>query len=307
MVGGKPLSREIGIGFLRRILRSDRVGARTEETPAVLPEAKASESEGNPGVEAEAAATATLPVKPITSAACPYCGVLLDPAPERGRLCPRCRRKIVVRRVEGRLVLLTEEALDVFEGERDRETKERAWTVEQRNWLGLAKSVSAPEDRIARLSAARPSEAIVVAARELYLATAERGVRTARREKRWEEVARIRRAQAAALYRASGSAVPPPEDVVALHREWSAAALRFHAGIGAQVELVASGCCAICGRDNGRAFTIAAELRGQRLPHQGCPKGLCPCDWWPLPGEKPRAKRARRRDPGQSGTADPAR
>jgi hypothetical protein len=307
LVGGKPLSREIGIGFLRRILGSDRVGARTEETPAVLPEAKASESEGNPGVEAEAAATATLPVKPITSAACPYCGVLLDPAPERGRLCPRCRRKIVVRRVEGRLVLLTEEALDVFEGERDRETKERAWTVEQRNWLGLAKSVSAPEDRIARLSAARPSEAIVVAARELYLATAERGVRTARREKRWEEVARIRRAQAAALYRASGSAVPPPEDVVALHREWSAAALRFHAGIGAQVELVASGCCAICGRDNGRAFTIAAELRGQRLPHQGCPKGLCPCDWWPLPGEKPRAKRARRRDPGQSGTADPAR
>jgi hypothetical protein len=291
------------------------VDARTEENPAVLPEEKASESEDGHPVEAGAkvptpattTATATPPAKPVASAACPYCGVLLDPAPERGRLCPRCRRKIVVRRAEGRLVLLTEEAVDVFEGERERETKERAWTGEQRNWLGLAKTVSAPEDRVARLSAARPSEAVVVAARELYLATAERGVRTAKREKRWEEVARIRRAQAAALYRASGSAVPPPEDVVALHREWSAAALRFHAGIGAQVELVAAGCCANCGRDNGRAFTISAELRGQRLPHVGCPKGLCPCDWWPLPGEKPRAKRARRRDPGQSGTAEPAR
>jgi hypothetical protein len=291
------------------------VDAHTEETPAVLPEAKASESESSPPVEtrakastpATATAAPTSPAKPVASAACPYCGVLLDPAPERGRLCPRCRRKIVVRRVEGRLVLLTEEAVDVFEGERERETKERAWTGEQRNWLALARSVSAPEDRVARLSAARPSEAVVAAARELYLATAERGVRTAKREKRWEEVARIRRAQAAALYRVSGSSVPPPEDVVALHREWSAAALRFHAAIGARVELVAAGCCATCGRDNGRAFTIAAELRGQRLPHEGCPKGLCPCDWWPLPGEKPRAKRARRRDPGQSGTAEPAR
>ena len=288
--------------------------ARTEEAPAVLPEAKASESEGSPvgpwvtaPTPASTTAAEASAARPGASAACPYCGVLLDPAPERGRLCPRCRRKIVVRRAEGRLVLLTEEAVDVFEGERERETKERAWTVEQRNWLGLAKSVSAPEDRIARLSAARPSEAVVVAARELYLVTAERGVRTAKREKRWEEVARIRRAQAAALYRASGSAVPPPEDVVALHREWSVAALRFHAGIGAQVELVAAGCCTTCGRDNGRAFAISAELRGQRLPHAGCPKGLCPCDWWPLPGQKPRAKRARRRDPGQSGTAEPAR
>ena len=288
--------------------------ARTEEAPAVLPEAKASESEGSPvgpmvtaPPPASMTAAEASAARPGASAACPYCGVLLDPAPERGRLCPRCRRKIVVRRAEGRLVLLTEEAVDVFEGERERETKERAWTVEQRNWLGLAKSVSAPEDRIARLSAARPSEAVVVAARELYLVTAERGVRTAKREKRWEEVARIRRAQAAALYRASGSAVPPPEDVVALHREWSVAALRFHAGIGAQVELVAAGCCTTCGRDNGRAFAISAELRGQRLPHAGCPKGLCPCDWWPLPGQKPRAKRARRRDPGQSGTAEPAR
>jgi hypothetical protein len=245
-------------------------------------------------VPGEPRATPSEPRRSAT-AACPYCATLLDPAPERGRLCPRCRRRIVVRRVDGRRVLLTEEALDVFEAERDRETRESDWTSERRRWLGLAKGVSAPVNRVARLAAAPPSEAAVAASRELYLAAAERAVRTARRGKRWGEVASIRRQQAAALYRASGSAIPPPDEIVALHRAWSEAALRSFVSVGAQVELVATGCCAICGRDNGRAFRIADELRAQRLPHEGCPKGLCPCDWWPLPGAAPRRRRARRR------------
>jgi hypothetical protein len=244
-------------------------------------------------------------------AACPYCAALLDPAPERGRLCPRCRRRIVVRRVDGRRVLLTTEALHVFEAERDRETKERTWTSERRRWLALAKGVSAPVNRVARLGAMPPSEAVVAASKDLYLTAAERAVRTARRDKRWDRVAGIRREQAAALYSASGSAIPPPDEVVTLHRAWSAAALRSLAGFGAQVELVAVGCCAICGRDNGRAFRIAAELRAQRLPHAGCPKGLCPCDWWPLPDAKAHGRPVRRRATPHAGrvpapVADPA-
>ncbi len=190
---------------------------------------------------------------------------------------------------------MTEEALGVFESERDRDTRERDWTSERRRWLSLARGVSAPANRIARLAAAVPADAVVVASKDLYLAAAERAVRTARRDKRWEEVARIRRDQAAALYRASGSAVPPPDDVVALHRAWSDAALRALTKFGAQAELVASGCCAICGRDSGQAFRIATELREPRLPHEGCPKGLCLCDWFPVPGAAPRGRRARRR------------
>ena len=200
-------------------------------------------------------------------------------------------------------MLLTEEAVEVFESERDREANERTWTTERRGWLGLAKGVSAPANRVTRLATLPPSEAVVAASKELYLATAEREVRVARRDKRWDEVARIRRAQAATLYRASGSAIPPPDEIVALHRAWSEASLRSFVAIGARVELVAAGCCAICTRDNGRAFTIAAELRSQRLPHPGCPKGLCPCDWWPLPGPKPKERRARHRGSSQSAPA----
>jgi hypothetical protein len=192
-------------------------------------------------------------------------------------------------------VLFTEEAVAVYEAEREREAKERTWNSERRIWLALAKGVSAPENRIARLVAAPTSEAVVAASKELYLAAAERAVRTARRDKRWDKVASIRREQAAALYRASGSAIPPPDEVVALHRAWSEATLRSHGGFGRQVELVAAGCCAICAGDNGRTFRISAELRGQRLPHAGCPKGLCQCDWWPLPDSKGRGPRGRRR------------
>ena len=228
-------------------------------------------------------------------ASCPYCAVLLDPPPERGRLCPRCRRRIVVRRVNGRRVLLTEEALNVFDAQRDRDSKEHTWTGERAQWLALAKGVSAPENRIARLAAAPPSDAVVEASKELYLAAAERAVRTAKRDKRWDHVARIRRTQAAALYSACGSAVPPPDDLVALHREWSAAALHSIARFGKNAELVTEGCCAICRKDDGRAFRIAAELRTPRLPHAGCPKGLCPCDWFPLPDTKGPRQRTRRR------------
>ena len=228
-------------------------------------------------------------------AACPYCGVLLDPAPERGRLCPRCRQRIVVRRVDGRRVLLTEAALTVFDAQREREINERAWSIARRRWLSLARGVSAPGARIARLAAAPPSEAAVQASRELYLSSAERAVRAARREGRLEEIARIRREQAATLHRAAGFPVPPPAELVLLHREWSRTALRALAAFGKRVELVSAGCCETCARDDGRSFSIAAELRGHRLPHEGCPKGLCACDWYPLPDARVAKRRTRRR------------
>jgi hypothetical protein len=245
----------------------------------------------------------TAPPRREPPAACPYCALLLDPPPERPRLCPRCRRKIIVRRVDGRHVFLTEEAVEVFEAERQRETNAHTWTTERGRWLALARGVSAPLDRVTRLASAPPSEANLLASKELYVTAADRAVKTARHEKHWDEVARIRREQAAAMYRAAGSTVPPPDDVVELHREWSAAALRSHRSFGAQVELVAAGCCATCKRDDGKAFRIDAELKTPRLPHSGCPRGICQCDWWPVPDRTTRPKRVRRRSTPKPGPA----
>ena len=231
--------------------------------------------------------------------------MLLDPAPERGRLCPRCRRPIIVRRVNGRRVLLTKEALDVFEAERGRESREHGLVSERRRWLALARGVSAPAKRVAKLEAALPTAAAVAASKDLFMNAAEQAARSARREKHWREVARIRREQAAALYREAQSPIPPSDEVLALHRAWSEAALHSLAGFGPQAELVSSGCCHICQKDDGRAFRITVELKAQRLPHAGCPKGLCACDWWPLPGSKAKAKRARPRAASSAGSSAP--
>ena len=42
---------------------------------------------------------------------CPYCALLLDPPPESSRRCPRCRERIIVKRVDGRAIYLTEAAV----------------------------------------------------------------------------------------------------------------------------------------------------------------------------------------------------
>jgi hypothetical protein len=122
--------------------------------------------------------------------------------------------------------------------------------------------------------------------------SAERMVRSARTAKRWAEVARLRLQQAAELNRDAGPSVPPPEQVIALHREGMLAELRALASVSNTAELVSTGCCRICRVDDEKTFRINAELRVPRLPHEGCTKGLCGCHWWLA---MPAPKKTRRR------------
>jgi hypothetical protein len=232
---------------------------------------------------------------PAPNAICPTCGFALDPPPVRDRLCPSCRQPIVVRRADGRIVLLAESAVSIFDRERQRATDEAAWTSGREGWLKLAAYVRAPVERRDRIAAAPLSASVVDDARDLYLSNAERAVRAARTAKRWPEVARIRRQQATALFREAGEPVPPPDEVVALQREGMLAHLRALAETSGYAELASTGCCRACAADDGSTFPIAAELRAPRLPHAGCPKGLCGCEWWIAtpPKKKGRAKRRR--------------
>jgi hypothetical protein len=149
--------------------------------------------------------------------------------------------------------------------------------------------------------AARPISAEAVGqARSAYLAAADQAVRAARRERRWDTLARLRRDQAAAIHQAMGSPAPPSDDVLALHREAATAELRRAAASAKQAELVGSRCCPACRRDDGRVFRIADELKVPRLPHDGCPHGLCACAWW-IALEKPVRGRRRRTPPAGAG------
>jgi len=216
---------------------------------------------------------------PAAIAHCPYCAVVLAPAPTASRRCERCRQRIMVKRVDGQPVYLTEGAVAVFEAENRRAASAARLGRERARWLALAAAVDAPERRQAQLTSARLSEETVAASKALYLSSVDRAFRAARKTKDWDLAARYRRDQATALYRAAGSPKPPAPDIVVLYRDGVAAELRGIAEISRDAELVAAACCEACRGDDHKIFRISTELRQPRLPHAGCPRGLCRCHW----------------------------
>ena len=210
-----------------------------------------------------------------------------------------------MKRVEGRAVYLTEAAVLVFEAERRRVATSGRLTRERERWLRLAAAAGAPAQRQARLAAAPLSEKVVGAARALYLSTVDRAFRAAKRDHEWETASRIRREQATALYRVAGSPLPPPADLVALFREGVAAELRGIAEISRDAELVSASCCDVCRADDRQIFRIAHELRAPRLPHEGCPKGLCRCGWDLAARDRTTMRRYLRRRPETDSRAAP--
>jgi hypothetical protein len=289
--GRKGLSEVPAIDFLRRLLGKDETAVPDERAvdgvPVEAPPGRPPAPVSHPGPE------------PPAGVPCPSCGYLIDPPPSRGRRCPACRQPIVVRTIDGRPAYLTEAAVEVFVAARKQDAEEAARDLERKRWLRLAATVEVPSARRSRLAAAPPSPSVVEAARRLYTSAADRAVVKARREKRWADVARIRREQAAAVFAAAGSPVPPPDEAVALHRDGMLALLRSFAGSGADAELVSAGCCRACRLDDGKVFRIAQELRQPRLPHAGCTKGICGCDWFiGVIEHKRRRRRARPAAPG---------
>jgi DNA-directed RNA polymerase subunit RPC12/RpoP len=226
---------------------------------------------------------------------CPYCAMQLEPPPTSSRSCPRCRHRIVVKRIEGRVIYLTEAAVAFFEAERRRIAGAARFTRERARWLKLAAAAGAPPERAARLVAAQLSEETVDAARALYMTTVERAFRSAKRERRWDDASRIRREQAMALFRVPGSGSIPSEALVTLHREGVAAELRGLAEIAKEAELVSAACCDACRADDGRIVRIAQELLAPRLPHAGCIKSLCRCRWDMTARDRTNLRRYQRR------------
>ena len=226
------------------------------------------------------AVAATPPAIPILGAAlCPYCARLLQPPPTASRHCPRCRQQIVVKRVEGHVAYLTEAAIAVFEAERRKEADAERFSRDRDRWLKLAGAARAPAGSIRRIASAHASPEVVEAARALYTTAVDRAFQSAKRGRRWEDAARVRRDQAAALHRMAGSPKPPADEAVAVHREGVAAELRGLAEIVRDAELVSGDCCETCRIDDRRIVTISKELATPSLPHQGCPRGLCRCGW----------------------------
>jgi hypothetical protein len=185
----------------------------------------------------------------------------------------------VVKRVEGHVAFLTEAAVAIFEAERRKEADTDRFGHERERWLKLAAAAGAPAGTVRRQASAHVTEETVEAARTLYMAAVDKAYQAAKRQRRWEEAAKVRRDQAQALHRVAGSPKPPLDEHVALFREGVAAELRGLGQVLREAELVGGDCCETCRVDGGRTVTISKELASPSLPHQGCPRGLCRCSW----------------------------
>ena len=249
------------------------VDPQDEAVDAADPEAPAQSRSGRRS--ARTALTDRVPVDP--AAACPYCAVLLEPPPQTDDRCPRCRQPMIVRSVGARMAILTEAALPFFEAER---LNEERWTGDRERWLALAHESGADGGKAPQLAGELVSEADVAAARSWYLASADRAFRVAESERRWEEAARIRYAQADVLSRIAGSPDSPSAEVVGLHRDGLAADLQALGEVARDAEVRGESCCDACRLDDHRVVQIAEELASPTLPHDGCSDGLCRCRWF---------------------------
>jgi hypothetical protein len=204
---------------------------------------------------------------------------------------------VIVRRVDGETVYLTESAAAVLEAQRRRESDEKAWTAARAHWLGLARSVRAPADLIRQVAEMPLTERAVDGAKAVYRTAADQAVREARQGEHWVQVGRLRSIEATALYEDLGRPIPPPDDILLIYREAKAAVLHSLAAHSPVAELAGSSCCKACRSDDGDLGTISVELRKPRLPHAGCPRGLCECDWVLAVPEPKGTKKRRRRKP----------
>ena len=222
-----------------------------------------------------------VPVEPTAS--CPYCATLLQPPPETDHRCPRCRQLIIVRYVGARLALLAEAVLPFFEAER---LNEERWARERDRWLELARDSGVDEDQAPHLTEELISEADVAAVRAWYMSSVDQAFRAAESDRRWEEAARIRYEQAAAVSRIAGAPGSPSDDVVRLHRDGLAADLQAIGEVAGDAEVRGESCCEACRVDDGRVVEIAEELGSPTLPHEGCPDGVCRCRWFLTAGDQ---------------------
>lgn len=239
----------------------------------------------------------------LLPAACPSCGVLLDEIPTAGRRCAACRRRIAVRRIDGRTVLIADTVAPFFDSHRRALLSGERIKREAGRWLQMAALAGAlPEvlEARARAVAAKPRPEAVGAARALYATTVERAVRAARKGRDWKAVADLRFRQARAYHRASGSAVPVDAAIAALHREAVEASLRRLREAATDAVLVGGTCCEACRAETGRVVRIAAERREPTVPHAACPAGLCGCRW-DTPVIARRSARPRRRETTAAG------
>lgn len=211
-------------------------------------------------------------------AACPHCGVVLDPPPARSRRCPECRERIVVRteKVVNRKLYLTPEGAEAFDAEKAADA-ERAKIIRRVAKIGYG---MADFDRVfADLkseSGADPNAGDVF----WRLANSRKVEQETQAE--WLGLTSTCREMAQYLHGEG-------HDSIGMLREAARAELCRAAEdpFTTQVEIISHQPCQACGVDDRKRFTVSVAQAEERLPHLNCDQHLCQCWYRSLPPDGP--------------------
>jgi hypothetical protein len=218
----------------------------------------------------------------IAAVACPYCGVILDPPPQRNRKCPACKESIIVRtrRADGAKVLLTAADGKEFDKQRHTEAVRNSALHHARNIGASDRDFERTEQELAAKwgTAASP--------RDAFWQLANKTVVAAIKNADWARLSTVYWEQA--LYMCELG-----EPHLHLQKEASKAELRRYAAefadlatgrSGLRVEVLANGCCDVCAKNHGRRYSISEALELLPIPNGACEREWCNCGWTPVLG-----------------------
>lgn len=211
---------------------------------------------------------ASLKVEAGQGLACPYCGVVLTPAPKRSRKCPECKAPIVVRTGGTGLRLITEEQAKV-EGEEAKKQATRNRAVRWAEAVGYDRAAFEAREREMLASGQNWSPADV--AWDLMNKAAVRAMKG-----EGGHLGGIYHSQARFLFEEGRPHLAP-------FQEWSRCELRGYRESGIEkVEVLGTDdSCPACKANSGRVFTVEEALKALPIPNPNCAADdkWCRCCW----------------------------
>ena len=239
------------MGFLQRILgtRGERATNAPEKTPA------------NHRAEEP----------PEKLAACPQCGVILDPPPPRNRKCTSCQSKIIVRtrRSDSAKLYLTEGDAKVFDRERKAE-------VFRNKALRAAADLGMDQKAFERVEKELLAKSPGYGPGDVFWTLANKQLANQMRSGNWHGLSMTYFHQALWLHNEG-------RPYAHLKVEAEKALAQSYAGRDCQeLEINVNHCCPNCDQFNGRIYPIEQALREWPVPVQECTNGWCLCTWLPV-------------------------
>ncbi len=208
-------------------------------------------------------------------AACPYCGVVLDPPPSRSRKCPDCRSDIAVRtdRGTGEKLYFTSDTVARFDAERAA-VAARNKAMRRIEGMGLSEAdYESKANELAEKWGSRPQPS------DVYWTLAnEQVMQLGDPRHSGQEIAQIYWSMALVM-REEGRGHEDFQRRSHHARLTHGQATVEEFGAGWMAVVIAGGCCDVCAEMDGRTYTFEQALEEMPLPPEGCTRGWCTCMW----------------------------